>query len=225
MFPLGILLPIWLATAPGDIGATLYLCFMLAPITILLSFGLSLVITANANLPYIPLSWFRPGPVWVDVLYACVSVSLPMTVMLPIYYLVPLANSTRMALLVFMCIISALMMAIFSVSVYFRGGYRRTPDASPIKTNRISTTSSSSSLFVSDPEHMSLTGVNTSDKLKLVRALASVSTDVGTDLRSSSDSRDIRHTVRRSDSSGEGSNSFGEENLLMGSPTLLPPQV
>jgi hypothetical protein len=124
ILPVGILLPIWIATAPAEVGATVLAFFLFTPPVGVLAGILCLAITSvDPRLPFWPLSYIWLGPWWWEAGYALLCVGAPVIVLVPIYFANLLPRMPNTELIVYAGVLSGLLLLLFVVSFCRRKGW------------------------------------------------------------------------------------------------------
>eukprot|EP00050_Salpingoeca_kvevrii_P015245 m.45023 g.45023 ORF g.45023 m.45023 type:complete len:833 (-) comp6223_c0_seq1:213-2711(-) len=124
VIPLGLLLPLWLATDPGETGQVIFLVFMLTPLVIVLCFFLRATAGPMPDLPFKPLNWFLPvREVHTEFFYALFCILFFVILLLPVVLHGDLEKKAKLTLITYMAVLSALTVALFFASLN-SGEYR-----------------------------------------------------------------------------------------------------
>lgn len=118
VMPLGILLPAWLAGEPDGTGQSLFLVFMMSPLTLCLLIAAMFTWRFEPRLPFQPLDFFIDGEHRrADYAFAATAIVLPALLLLPIYFEAPLEDTPALITISFFGIITGALLIMFGISL------------------------------------------------------------------------------------------------------------
>jgi hypothetical protein len=119
VMPVGILLPAWLAGEPDGTGKSLFLAFMMTPLALCLFIAVIFTWQFEPRLPFQPVDFFLDGEHRrVDLAYAGSMVTLPVVLLLPVYFEGELEDTPALITISYMGIISGFLLLMFSISFF-----------------------------------------------------------------------------------------------------------
>ena len=122
--PFGVLLPIWLSVAPGEVGETALLIAGFVSIAAVLIAVTVLTCTVQPHLPFAIVDYWIDGGSTspkLDKMFAVFVFLLPPTFLLPLYFEAQVSNAGGLTTLSFLGIYEVLVAVMYGVSIKERG--------------------------------------------------------------------------------------------------------